>query len=116
MNICKSCNDEVRREWRENNRHHVNEQKRNDYANNAQRRISNNIHQILKNILRRGCYSTRTEQIIGLNKTTYLEWLSYNFEGEMCFANYGQLWCIDLVVPASAYDLTDEQQLLVAFN
>jgi len=34
----------------------------------------------------------------------------------MCWANYGELWCIDLVVPASAYDLTDEQQLLAAFN
>jgi len=34
----------------------------------------------------------------------------------MCFANNGKLWCIDLVTPASAYNLTNEQQLLAAFN
>jgi len=73
---CKLCNVEVVRIWRNNNCDHVREQKRNYYANNPSARIGNNIHQILKNILRRGCYSTRTEQIIGLNKTTYLEWLS----------------------------------------
>jgi len=47
---------------------------------------------------------------------TFLEWLSYNFEGEICFANYGQLWQFDLVIPASAYDLIEEQQLLSCFN
>jgi len=66
--------------------------------------------------LRRGSYSTRTEQIIGLNKQTYLEWLSYNFEGEMTWATYGKVWHIDLVMPASAYDLTNEQQFLSCFN
>jgi len=34
----------------------------------------------------------------------------------MCFSNYGKLWQIDLVTPASAFDLTNEQQLLAAFN
>jgi len=46
----------------------------------------------------------------------YLEWLSYNFEGEMTWTNYGEIWLIDLVIPASAYNLTDDVQLLAAFN
>jgi len=46
----------------------------------------------------------------------YLDWLSFNFENGMCFSNYGKLWQIDLVIPASAYDLSNEQQLLAAFN
>jgi len=58
----------------------------------------------------------RTEEILGIPKIIYLDWLSFNFENGMCFANYGQLWCIDLVIPASAYDLTNEQQLLACFN
>jgi len=34
----------------------------------------------------------------------------------MCFANHGSIWEFDLVLPASAFDLTDEEQLLGAFN
>jgi len=47
---------------------------------------------------------------------TFLAWLSYNFKENMCFATYGSLWQFDLVVPASSYDLTNEQQLLACFN
>jgi len=113
---CKSCSVQLYKEWRNNNREHYNEHNRNYYATTPQRRISKSMHNKLMNTLRRGIYSARTEQIIGLNMTTFLEWLSYNFEGEMCFANYGKVWQFDLVVPASSYDLTDERQLLTAFN
>jgi len=58
----------------------------------------------------------RTEEIIGVSKGIYLDWLSFNFENGMCFANYGKLWEIDLVTPASSFDLTNEQQLLACFN
>jgi len=74
------------------------------------------MHYILYNNLKRGIYSAKTEQIIGLNKPTYLEWLSYNFEGEMCLANYGKVWQIYLIIPASAYNLTIEEQLLACVN
>jgi len=74
------------------------------------------MHVRLWSILRRGIYSARTEEIIGLNKPTYLEWLTYNFEGEITWANHGSLWEIDLIIPASAYDLTTEDGLLTAFN
>jgi len=74
------------------------------------------MHRKLNHLLHRGTYSARTEAIIGLNKPTYLEWLSYNFEENICFANYGKLWCIDLVIPASAYDLTTEEELLACFD
>jgi len=113
---CKSCNVEINQIWNNNNRDHLNERVRNYIATNPKARISKNIHRILNHILKRGSYYVRTQEIIGLTKPQYLEWLSYNFENDMCFANYGELWQIDLVVPASAYDLTDEQQLLTAFN
>jgi len=113
---CKTCNVEVRREWVNNNSEYVKEHNRNYYATSPQRRIGRNIHDRLNRILRREIYTNRTQEIIGLNMQTYLEWLSYNFEENMCFANYGEVWQIDLVIPASAYDLTNEQQLLTAFN
>jgi len=85
-------------------------------ATNPSAQINKNMHTKLWAILIRGCYSTGIEQIIGLNKPTYLEWLSNNFEGEITWATYGKVWQIDLVVPASAYDLTTEEGLLAAFN
>jgi len=39
---CKSCSVELRREWNESNRDRLNERGRNYYANNPQRRISEN--------------------------------------------------------------------------
>jgi len=116
MSKCKVCCVEDKREWVNNNREHVNEYLRNSFATNPSARIANNMHRRLNHILHRGSYSTRTEHIIGLNKPTYLEWLNYNFEENMCWANYGIVWCFDLIIPASAYDLTDEVQLLSCFN
>jgi len=113
---CKACNVKHTKEWVNNNREYYNEQARIRIATNPQHKISRNMHHRLWNILRHGCYSTRTEQIIGLNKQTYLEWLSYNFEGEMTWANYGKMWEIDLIIPASAFDLTTEEGLLSCFN
>jgi len=113
---CKTCNAENVKEWRINNRDHVREHGRNYIATNPSAKIGRNIHDRLNRILRRVNYSVRTQEIIGLNMQTYLEWLSYNFENGMCWTNYGQVWQIDLVIPASAYDLTDEKQLLTAFN
>jgi len=37
---CKSCSVELNREWVNNNREHVNEQRRNYYATNQQAKIS----------------------------------------------------------------------------
>jgi len=113
---CKSCNVENVKQWRNNNRNYYNERRRNRYANNLQCQVTEKIHIRLRSILYRGSYSLRTEEILGIPKGLFLDWLSFNFEGEMCFGNYGKLWCIDLVTPASSYDLTNEQQLLAAFN
>jgi len=74
------------------------------------------MHSRLNSILKRGSYTTRTEHIIGLSMVQYLDWLSFNFESDMWWSNYGSVWQIDLVMPASAYDLTTEEEKLAAFN
>jgi len=112
----KSCNAELKKEWVNINRDHVNEYVRNRLATNPSAKIGKNIHDRLNRILKKGIYTNRTEQLIGLNMQTYLDWLSYNFEENVCFANYGEVWQIDLVIPASAYDLTNDEQVLACFN
>jgi len=116
QSYCKVCSNEVYQQWRENNRDYYNDHERNYQTNNPQRRINKNVHSKLNNILRRGIYSVRTEEILGVPKVLYLDWLSFNFENNMCFANYAKVWQINLVIPASAFDLTNEQQLLACFN
>jgi len=78
---CKTCSGEHVKQWRDANTDRFNEQNRIKYVTNLQAKISKSMHNKLNKILRRGIYTTRTEQIIGLNMTIFLEWLSYNFEG-----------------------------------
>jgi len=116
MNICKVCCLEYNKQWVNDNREYVRERERNRRVNNPHHRISINMHRRLNHTLHRGIYSARTEEILDIPKGLYLEWLSFNFENGMCFANYGKLWQIDLIIPASSFELTNEQQLLAAFN
>jgi len=113
---CKQCSIEYVREWTANNRARANERERIRYATNPQHRISQNMHTKLNDILRRGSYTERIKQIIGLTQVQFLEWISFNFEGNMCWSNYATLWQFDLVIPTSSFDLTVETQLLCAFN
>jgi len=69
--ICKVCCVEQVKQWHNNNRSKANERERNRYATNQQHKVSKNMHNRLMNTLRRGIYSARTEQIIGLNMTTF---------------------------------------------
>jgi len=73
------------------------------------------MHTKINGILRRGKYTERIEQVIGLTQVQYLEWISFNSEENMRWSNYATLWQFDLVIPAS-FDLTAEAQLLCAFN
>jgi len=95
---CKQCCVEQVRQWRINNRDQANEQERNYYATNPQRRISKCVHMRLTNILKSGTYTRRTAEIIGLTQGQVLNWISYNFEGEMMWSNYGVLWEFDLII------------------
>jgi len=113
---CDACNVEHEKQWRINNPDQAKERSRNYYVNNIQVRISKSMHNKLRNLLKRGSHTHRTEEIIGLNQVTHLEWLSFNFENEMTWTNYGKVWQIDLIIPASSFDLTVKAQLLACFN
>jgi len=69
----KVCSVEVNQIWNENNRDRLNDRKRNRYDNNPQCQISRKIHDRLNKIIRRGSYSLRTEEILGISKGLYLD-------------------------------------------
>jgi len=92
QSYCKVCISAVNQNCNNNNRDRLNERECNRIATNPQHQISTNIHQRLNHILKRCSYTARTEQVLGIPKGLYLDWLSFNFENNMCFANYGKLW------------------------
>jgi hypothetical protein len=56
------------------------------------------------------------ESVIGCNYKALEKWLTYLFDAEMTFKNYGEYWTIDHVNPCSIYDLTKEENLNECFN
>ena len=59
--------------------------------------------------------SKHTIQYLGCNGLDYLKWILNNVD---CFTfdNYGKEWHIDHVIPLSKFDITNEEQQLIAFN
>jgi len=46
----------------------------------------------------------------------FLDWLSFNFECDMSWVTHRSVWQIDLVISASAYDLTTDEGQLAYFK
>jgi hypothetical protein len=60
--------------------------------------------------------SKKTIEYLGCNTEQYFNWLKYNFIDTFCFENHGKEWHIDHVIPLSKFDITNEEQQLIAFN
>ena len=46
----------------------------------------------------------------------YIEWLKFNMTPEMTFANHGEYWQMDHVIPKNKFDLTDNKQIEFCYN
>ena len=44
------------------------------------------------------------------------EWFEHKFEGDITWDTYGQVWTIDHVIPLVKFDLTKDDERLLAFN
>ena len=56
-----------------------------------------------------------TINYLGCNCSEYLKWILNN-DNQYTFENYGKEWHIDHVIPLSKFDITNEEQQLIAFN
>lgn len=113
---CRECSHMVHKTWQTNNRDHVNNYQNNKYNNDPQHRMKKKILARLNHLLKRGIYSRRTEELLGCSKKQFLDWISFNFEEDLCWQTHGTVWEFDHITPFSTYDLTDELQLLAACN
>ena len=57
----------------------------------------------------------RTFEYLGCSGNEYINWLLNN-NNSYTFENYGKEWHIDHVIPLSKFDITNEEQKLLAFN
>jgi hypothetical protein len=53
---------------------------------------------------------------LGCTKNFFISWLEHNHQNDMNFSNYGEVWCLDHVLPCSYFNLEDKEQIKLCFN
>ena len=107
--LCKYCKVIKSKERFRHNRLKCKDCERDEPISTIVRAIRSRILSCLKRKYK------HTIEYLGCNCTFYLDWL-LNIDTKYTFENYGREWHIDHVIPVSKFDLTDEEQQLVAFN
>ena len=59
---------------------------------------------------------TSTDKLIGTTPIMFKLWLEYTFSEKMNWNNYGTYWHIEHVIPLATFDITQNDQVLNAFN
>jgi len=107
--LCKYCKVIKSKERFRHNRLKCKDCERDEPISTIVRSIRSRILSCLKRKYK------HTIEYLGCNCTFYLDWI-LNVDTKYTFENYGKEWHIDHVIPLSKFDLTDEEEQLVAFN
>jgi 5-methylcytosine-specific restriction endonuclease McrA len=79
------------------------------------KRLRNNLNRI-GNAVKRERNTSLTEKLLGCSFAFFKEYIESQFKKGMTWANYATHWHIDHIVPLSAFDLTNPDQVLIATN
>jgi len=107
--LCKYCKVIKSKERFRHNRLKCKDCERDEPISTIVRSIRSRILSCLKRKYK------HTIEYLGCNCTFYLDWI-LNVDTKYTFENYGKEWHIDHVIPLSKFDLTDDEQQLIAFN
>ena len=99
-------------EYTQQNRKKNNEYNRNRHKNNANAKLANNIRSRINKALKGHNKSFHTKEILGIDIENYKKWLLFQMTPEMNFNNIH----IDHVKPISSFDISNDNELLEAFN
>jgi len=82
--------------------------------------MKNNLKKKLQIALRR-YYSTsvKCEEIsnyVGINRNEFISYLNKNLLDGMTIENFGSVWSLDHIVPVDLFDLTNQNELKIAYN
>jgi hypothetical protein len=75
--------------------------------------LRSNLYKYIKS---EGKQLKEMEKILGCGWDSFDLWLTYQFDDNMNFENYGKYWTIDHVNPCCNFDLTQEDDKCVCFN
>ena len=99
-------------EYAQQNRKKINEYNRNRHKNNANAKLARNIRSRINTALKGKSKSFHTKEILGIDIENYKKWLLFQMTPEMNFNNIH----IDHVKPISSFDISNDNELLEAFN
>ncbi len=102
-------------QYHQDNKEIRNEKKRIRFKTDQMFRISESlksrIHDLLKNKK-----ETKTNELIGCSKDELKKWLEYQFDSNIRWDNYSDIWHIDHVVPINFFDLADPIHQQICFH
>ena len=99
-------------EYAQQNRKKINEYNRNRHKNNANAKLARNFRSRINKALKGKTKSFHTKEILGIDIENYKKWLLFQMTPEMNFNNIH----IDHVKPISSFDISNDNELLEAFN
>jgi hypothetical protein len=117
--ICCICSSSKKREKYSNDEEYRKRIIKKTYLFHKNKPVTPN--QKIKNRIRNGIFryletkNKRTFEYLGCSGNEYTNWLLNN-NNSYTFENYGKEWHIDHVIPLSKFDITNEEQQLLAFN
>jgi hypothetical protein len=97
----------------------------NKYYNNLETKVRINVRSRVKTVLKtqlnrkKNKYKgvAKTEDILGCTIEFFVKYIESQFEPWMTWSNHGHdTWHIDHIIPLSAFDLTDDEQLKKAMH
>lgn len=108
---------ERHRQWRENNRQHLREYKKQRRAKHPHLRLINRIRCRTWGALKtaKARKSQKTLELVGCTAAKLAAWIESQFTDGMCWEKIGQIH-IDHVIPLSRFDLSDADQQRAAFS
>ena len=96
----------------QNNKENIYKYHRNRHNNNTNVRLMQNTRSRINVALKGKSKSLRTREILGIDLDLYKKWIRFQMSPEMDFSNIH----IDHVKPISSFDISNEDELLEAFN
>jgi hypothetical protein len=108
--ICKYCKAVKAKTHFRHNRLKCKDCERDDPKYILHKQVRSRIHSALI-----GKKSKHTHEYLGCSREEYIKWLLSNKNGYN-LDNYGTTWHIDHVIPLSKFDLTKEENIMIAFN
>ena len=107
-NQCINCT----KQYHYNNREKRNQRERKRRVNDVNYRLINNTRRRIHRALKRKSKSSSTIDILGTDIKTYKRWIEFQMTSEMNWSNIE----IDHVKPICLFNVSDDEELKLAFN